>query len=140
MRTSWCRALLAVLAAGAVVSGAQTEPRSPLVVQSFGGRELFESYCASCHGRDGRGSGPAAGALTTAPPDLTRLARRHGGVFPRERVETFVANDGDALAPAHGTPEMPVWGPILRALDPSDTPVKVRIANLVGYVESLQAK
>jgi hypothetical protein len=35
---------------------------------------------------------------------------------------------------------MPVWGPILRALDPSDTPVKVRIANLVGYVESLQAK
>jgi hypothetical protein len=35
---------------------------------------------------------------------------------------------------------MPVWGPIFRGLDPSDTRVNVRIANLVGYIESIQLK
>jgi hypothetical protein len=35
---------------------------------------------------------------------------------------------------------MPVWGPTFRSLDPSDTRVKVRIANLVAYIASIQAK
>jgi hypothetical protein len=35
---------------------------------------------------------------------------------------------------------MPVWGPIFRGLDSSDTMNKVRIANLVGYLESMQPK
>jgi hypothetical protein len=73
--------------------------------------------------------------LKVRPPDLTRLAQLYGGAFPRQRVEAFVTNDGAVLSPAHGTSDMPVWGPIFRGLDPSDTLVKVRIANLVAHIE-----
>ena len=112
----------------------------PLVIDSLYGPDLFAFYCASCHGRDGKGSGPAAIALKRQLPDLTQIARHNGGIFPKRRVETFVTHGGANPIPAHGTAEMPVWGPIFRSLDPSDSRVKVRIANLVAHIESIQAK
>ena len=123
--------------------GQSTGPKNPpLVISSMAGRDLFESYCASCHGRDGKGSGPVAPALKTSPPDLTTLTRRTGagGTFPRARVESFVTGTGDRLTPAHGSTEMPVWGPIFRGLDPRDATNKVRISNIVSYIESLQSR
>jgi hypothetical protein len=39
------------------------------------GRQMFSSYCAPCHGVDGRGHGPAATALKTPPADLTGLVK-----------------------------------------------------------------
>ena len=133
---------IAVGTAAAVAATGQTTTRGPasLAIRSLAGRDLFEFYCATCHGRDGTGHGPVAAALTRPPPDLTRLAIAHAGRFPRERVERYVTNGGDMPAPAHGTSEMPVWGPVFRALDPSDARVRIRIANVVGYVESLQEK
>lgn len=35
------------------------------------GRELYESYCISCHGKDGKGSGQRAYKLNTLPADFT---------------------------------------------------------------------
>jgi cytochrome c oxidase cbb3-type subunit 2/cytochrome c oxidase cbb3-type subunit I/II len=35
------------------------------------GRDLWTQHCASCHGADGRGAGPAARWLRPAPTDLT---------------------------------------------------------------------
>jgi mono/diheme cytochrome c family protein len=138
--------LLGVVLAGALTAfgqppvAAQTTGRQnpPLVIASVYGRDLFEFYCASCHGRDGKGGGPVVPALKTAPPDLTTIAARSGGTFPAARVESFVT--GDQVLPAHGTREMPVWGPIFRALDPSDTMARIRIANTVSYVESIQVR
>ena len=128
-----------LLHAGA--SAQTTGPKNPsLVISSMYGRDLFEFYCASCHGRDGHGSGPAVPALRVAPPDLTTIATRNGGTFPHARVESFVTGDRDQLTPAHGSKEMPVWGPIFRGLDPNDTMNKVRVANIVGYIESIRAK
>jgi hypothetical protein len=112
---------------------------APLVIDSLYAPDVFRFYCAPCHGLDGRGDGPVAVALKSLPPDLTEIARRNGGVFPKARVEAFVTNRGDP-SPAHGTMDMPVWGPTFRSLDPSDARVKVRIANLVAYIESIQAK
>ena len=103
-----------------------------------GGRESFQFYCAPCHGADGRGAGPTAAALKTRPADLTTLARRNDGAYPRERVLDFVTGAGRPLA-AHGSSDMPVWGPIFRGLDPSDARVDRRVDNIVEYVESLQA-
>jgi hypothetical protein len=51
-----------------------------------------------------------------------------------------VSGDQQRLVPAHGSKDMPVWGPIFRALDPNDTATKVRIANIVDYIESMQPK
>jgi mono/diheme cytochrome c family protein len=111
----------------------------PLVIDSLYGPDVFRFYCAPCHGHDGKGDGPVAVALGSRPPDLTEIARRNRGIFPKARLERFVTNRG-ASSPAHGTADMPAWGPTFRSLDPSAARVKVRIANLVAYIESIQAK
>jgi mono/diheme cytochrome c family protein len=116
-----------------------TAQRAPLIIPSLAGQDLFSFYCATCHGSDARGNGPVAAALKTPPPDLTRLASRNGGSFPRGRVVQFIAGGGTTLRGAHGSNEMPVWGPIFRALDPSDERlVLIRIDNIVQYLESIQ--
>jgi len=143
MRTYLTSAVALFVAGTAVLVAVPqtTGPRNPpLVIRSLAGHDLFAFYCATCHGRKGTGDGPVAAALKSPPSDLTLLARRNGGTFPRQRVEAFVTNDRDILAPAHGSADMPVWGPIFRGLDRSDALVKVRIANVVTYIESIQVK
>jgi mono/diheme cytochrome c family protein len=68
---------------------------------------VYLRSCAPCHGEDARGTGPVASALKTPPPDLTLLADRHGGRFPRDEVIAIIAGERDIRA--HGTREMPVW-------------------------------
>ena len=122
----------------AIAQHEASPPQSPaLVPQSLIGSTSFDLYCASCHGRDGIGNGPVAASLRIRPADLTTLTRRHDGMFPREQVRAYI--DGKNRAPAaHGSSEMPVWGPMLRALDPSDVRVSVRLDNLVAFIESIQ--
>src|ERR1700758_1504141 len=50
------------------------------------GRQMFDAYCASCHGQGGKGNGPAAPALKAPPTDLTQLAAKNGGTFPEQHV------------------------------------------------------
>jgi hypothetical protein len=129
-----------VAAAAAVAAQRSTADRpQSLLTPSLVGADNFKSYCAPCHGRDGTGAGPVASALKTRPADLTRLAQRADGIFPAARVEGLVTNGGPNVA-AHGSSEMPVWGSTFMALEPSDARVKVRIANLVRYIETLQAR
>jgi len=111
----------------------------PLVIPSMSGGDLFRFYCASCHGREGKGDGPVASALNRRPPDLTSIARRNSGRFPTERVERFVTGDREPSL-AHGSADMPVWGPIFQALDPQDLMNRIRIENVVAFIESIQAK
>jgi len=103
------------------------------------GKTMFKQYCASCHGADAKGRGPATPTLNTRVPDLTTLAKRHDGKYPYE----YVANTlrfGPGFA-AHGSKEMPVWGPIFQYLDNYDeAAVNQRIKNLCDYLESLQEK
>ena len=124
----------------AAVAGQQTGGTPPpLVIPSMSGGDLFRFYCASCHGRDGKGNGPVAAALTRRPPDLTTIARRNGGRFPTDQVESFVTGNREPTL-AHGSAEMPVWGPIFRALDPQDRLNRIRIQNVVAFIESIQSK
>jgi mono/diheme cytochrome c family protein len=127
---------------GAGSAGQTTGAKNPpLVISSMSGAiRLFDFYCASCHGRDGKGHGPTAPALKTPPPDLTTIARSLGGSVPTARVEALIADGGTLLTPAHGSKDMPVWGPIFRALDARDALATIRISNVVAYLESMQAK
>lgn len=109
----------------------QTSPAS--------GREMFKTYCAACHGADAKGAGPASSDLKTVPPDLTTLTKRHDGKFPGDYIANVLRYG--AKAPAHGSSEMPVWGPLFASVSSRDASlVTMRIANLVRYVESLQVK
>jgi mono/diheme cytochrome c family protein len=132
--------LALVSGGGAGIAGQQTgRTPPPLLIPSVAGGDLFGFYCASCHGREGKGNGPVASALTRRPPDLTTLAKRNGGRFPTDRVERFVTGDRDPTV-AHGSVDMPVWGPIFQALAPQDRMNRIRIENVVGFIESIQAK
>lgn len=112
----------------------------PQAIKSLDGRELFAVYCAPCHGRTGVGDGPVVPALKVPPPDLTTLARRNGGIFPGAQVGVLLSGPRRTALPAHGSEDMPVWGPIFRALDPSDSQAARRVANLVLYLEAIQIK
>lgn len=123
---------------GALAAGQTARQQTrPLISESLAGADSFDRYCAVCHGPGGRGDGPVASTLRTRPADLTSLTQRNDGAFPRDRVRDLITGTGHAL-PAHGTTEMPVWGPIFQAFE-SDARARVRIANLVNYVESIQA-
>lgn len=103
------------------------------------GKTMFKQYCASCHGADGKGRGPATPTLNTRVPDLTTLTKRHDGKFPFEYVES-VLRFGPGLS-AHGSSEMPVWGPIFQYLENyNESAVRQRIRNLCEYIESVQQK
>jgi mono/diheme cytochrome c family protein len=103
------------------------------------GPEMYKAYCAVCHGKDGKGDGPAASELKVPPPDLTMLAKRHDGKYPADYVASALRNG--AKAPAHGTADMPVWGPLFSSISQGDqSQVNQRIANLTNYIKSLQAK
>lgn len=134
-----CAALLVGGFAVRLDAGQKTGPGTPpLATESMYGPDLYRHYCATCHGRDGKGKGPVAAALKDAPPDLTVLARSQNGSFPAREVEAIIRG-GDTVA-AHGSTDMPVWGPIFYALDPSDARVKARIHALVTYIGSIQQK
>ena len=103
------------------------------------GQEMYRSYCASCHGLDGKGNGPAMSALKMPPTDLTQLARRNRGQYPEMQVFNTIAGDGNV--PSHGSKDMPVWGPLFSRLSGSDAPkAKLRIRNLTKFIESIQAR
>ena len=112
----------------------------PMLVEV--GREEFARHCAACHGMDARGGGPVAGALRTAPADLTRIAARRGGAFPADEIAEWI--DGRFASAAHGTREMPVWGArFAEGLPPEPLAqdlVRGRIVTLVEYLRSIQAK
>ncbi len=132
-------ALLAVIALAAAGLAQKTEHTSAPPTPAASGEEMYMGYCASCHGADLKGKGPAAPALKVPPTDLTTLARRHGGQFPTLHVSHVIA--GDEGYPAHGSSQMPVWGPTFRAVSQHDkSVVMLRIDNLTKYIEQHQVK
>jgi mono/diheme cytochrome c family protein len=104
------------------------------------GVEMFNTYCAVCHGKDGKGDGPAASEFKIPPANLTLLSVNNNGKFPADHVAETVRT-GPRDAKAHGSRDMPVWGTVFSAMSRGDTAqVELRIHNLTTYVESLQAK
>jgi mono/diheme cytochrome c family protein len=133
-----------LLAVVAVCSAAQQQStvikhESAPPTSAASASEMYKSYCASCHGQDAKGHGPAAAALKVAPPDLTTLAKRNNGKYPAPSVESILR--GREQLVAHGNQEMPVWSPVFRVVSGrNEGIVNLRIVNLNNYLESLQAK
>lgn len=102
------------------------------------GKNTFRIYCASCHGREAVGDGPLSEHLRVAPADLTRIAERHDGVFPEERV--FKIIDGREPVRGHGSSDMPIWGEVFQNTsdDNSEEKVEQRILDLVHFLKSIQ--
>jgi mono/diheme cytochrome c family protein len=107
---------------------------------SLSGGELFHRFCASCHGTTAQGDGTVAPVLRITPPDLTEIAKRHGGEFPESKVYQII--DGRVPTAAHGTREMPVWGTELWRAQGYDIEAGRKtvliIDKLIGYLKSIQ--
>jgi mono/diheme cytochrome c family protein len=103
------------------------------------GKQMFISYCAPCHGVNGRGHGPAAAALKLPPTDLTVLAKDNHGKYPDTHVVS-VMRFGTGVS-AHGSAEMPVWGQIFGKMSKTNSQeTDLRTTNLSRYLETLQVK
>ncbi len=100
-------------------------------------RQRFLRDCATCHGVDGTGNGPVAGVLKILPPDLTRIASRHNGIF--SYADVYASIDG-RMPLAHGTREMPIWGDRYKQALPAlgEKRAHDRIDGLVRWLESIQ--
>ena len=129
-------ALLLILIAPLLVEAQRAQDVPSLAYESLNGKDSFAAYCASCHGAGGHGDGPLSSALRSRPADLTMLARRNHDVFPRDRVRADLSGVGRTVA-AHGPTEMPIWGALFRVFEP-DPRVRMRIENLVNYLETIQ--
>ena|SRR5690349_7887512 len=144
----WMAAIIAVFALLAVAQQAQPPATGGEKVikhvpvkstNPASGEEMYTNYCAVCHGKDGKGAGPAASALKVPPTDLTKLTANAGGKYPALHVSSVIR--GEADLPAHGSKDMPVWGPLFwRMAQGHEGEVQQRIANLNAYIESLQGK
>lgn len=111
-------------------------------LSGYTGAQLYQRFCASCHGTRGLGDGPVASSIKSMVPDLTQITRRHGGIFPSDQLRRII--DGRAVQPPHGTREMPVWGYEFRRAGASDVPgpqsADQLVDRLVDYLRSLQSK
>ena len=133
--------LWATMALGAMVPLAIGSPSIDEIPPTYvpSGEAMYKQYCGACHGLDGKGNGPAAFTLKMPPPDLTTLAARHMGTFPREYVGNIL-RFGPGTS-AHGSSEMPTWGTIFQLIDKNnERAVQQRIKNLTDYLASLQQK
>jgi mono/diheme cytochrome c family protein len=133
---------IAAIFAASIASAGQSSGKVTIPVDRTSptnGKLMFTNYCAPCHGVDGRGNGPVAAALKVRPTDLTVLSRNNQGRFPDAHIANVLGNGSDLQA--HGTAEMPVWGPILGRMDQSNPQGRLlRISNLTRYLENLQSK
>jgi mono/diheme cytochrome c family protein len=125
------------VAVAAPVFAQTTIKREPVrPINDISGAGTFNAYCTVCHGPSGKGDGPAAKALVKPPADLTQISARNSGKFPANAVKMHIS--GETVVAAHGSRDMPMWGPVLKSTD--GNAVELRLKNLVDYIESIQAK
>ena len=103
------------------------------------GKNEFDARCAMCHGAGGKGDGWLADNLLKRPPSLTLLKKNNGGVFPMATVTEVI--DGRKAVSLHGPRDMPVWGTVFSSMSRDNgAGLQMRLANLTGYIKSLQSK
>ena len=139
------KGFLVIAAAAALALGfGHADPAGKIVIPvnqtaPNDGHEMYVSYCAPCHGTNGKGHGPAADALKPGPSDLTLLTKNNQGHFPDSHIVAILQFGTEV--PAHGSATMPVWGPILGKMNRTNAQDKQqRISNLSRYLQSIQER
>jgi mono/diheme cytochrome c family protein len=128
---------LFALCVGFVAWGQSPRAENERVIPSLDGQTLYVTYCAVCHGKAADGTGPMAAVLKVHVANLTEIAKRNGGQFPFERVARRIEGTEPGTV-AHGTKEMPIWGPLFSQVTTDQDFGRVRIHNLAKYIQSIQ--
>lgn len=131
----------AAFAALAIMAGCVDESGQPLAGPTTG-RGDYVQFCAECHGPMGKGDGSRSATLDIPAMDLTSIAARNGGTFPKRKVMAVIYGN----SPEHpkGT-TMPGYGLLLEGRtvnydsgDGIETPTPWRLVALTEYLERLQ--
>ncbi len=108
----------------------------PVPTPATSGEEMYASYCAECHGRDGKG---IARVHRPTAPDLTALSKNNRGRFPYALVRDAIG--GQYHKSVYGPGEMPPWSVLFKYVGSgSDDEVRVRIERLTEFIRTLQQK
>jgi len=109
-------------------------------VQRVAGSSIYKTYCAVCHGNGAKGDGQLADSLRMKPADLTVLAKKNSGTFPKDQVMRIV--DGRKPVKGHGGSDMPIWGDAFKQSREGydEAAVKERIEAVVNYLDTLQER
>ena len=148
------RLVMLVLAVIGLAAGAGAQSRPPIgnlkvvvvparATYHLDGAGLYEAYCASCHGKDLKGYGPAGWFTRVQPIDLT--ISHAGHTTERDGAMHIAASLGEVHSvPAsksmdQTTLDMPDWLPLFKAMSRmSQAEAALRIANVSNYIASLQ--
>ncbi len=84
------------------------------------GKETFQTYCAACHGAEGKGDGVAAQALDPKPRNLSDAAIV--SALTDEHLDKVISEGGAAVGLS---PMMAAWGGTLSEQD---------IWNVIAYI------
>jgi mono/diheme cytochrome c family protein len=97
---------LAVVVAGAadLSSGADPDPAK--------GKQVFSTYCVTCHGEKGDGQGPVGKTLNPPPRDFTKGDFKFGGT-DKDLFEVI----SNGAAAKGGSPLMAPWGAVVPEAD-----------------------
>ncbi len=76
------------------------------------GKELYNQYCVSCHGAEGKGDGVAAQALDPKPRDLSDAA--FTSTVTNEHLYKVISEGGPAVGLS---PLMAAWGGAMSEAD-----------------------
>jgi mono/diheme cytochrome c family protein len=88
------------------------------------GQKLFQTRCFVCHGRDGKGDGPAATGLAEKPQDLTDPAWQRA--TSDDRIRTVIQGGGIAIGKSGAMP-------------PNTDLTQEQIQGLISFVRGLAA-
>ena len=138
-RTLWllpCLFAAAVLALVTVGVAAADPPGIKWVsaprVNSVDGGEVYDAYCAVCHGPTGRGNGAAARFLDAPVPSLSQIADRDGSFDPRHVKNHVICRSGEQA-------RMADWKSIFKNNYAEEGIAEVALFNVVEHLEHLQA-
>jgi mono/diheme cytochrome c family protein len=73
--------------------------------ESAAGEKIFQSRCFVCHGRDGRGSGPASQGLAQKPQDLTDSSWQRS--VTDDQIKTVIRAGGAIIGKSGAMPPNP---------------------------------
>jgi mono/diheme cytochrome c family protein len=109
------------LAAGR--GGAKPVPEGELRGEADRGKQVYDQYCWTCHGRGGRGDGPTASGLVPKPADHTDP--EYMGQLSDADLYRVIRDGGASVG---RSPLMAPWGGVINDSD---------IRDLIGYLRQL---
>jgi mono/diheme cytochrome c family protein len=120
---------LVLAAPGTGAQSARSDTGSSTLQSASPGKRVYDAHCVECHGRDGRGDGPAASTLVPRPRDFTsgryKIRSTETGSLPTDEDLARTIRRGMAGS------SMPDWDGILTELE---------IRDVVSYVKTLSPR